>query len=342
MSSRLGELAGRLTEVADLRRRMTAPSERPAPRWRVVARKELADNLLSVRFFVLILVLGLAAVVAASTAASALRDVATQATGTPSPFLLLFTESPERIPSFAALVGFLGPLLGISLGFDAVNNERAQGTLPRLVAQPVHRDEVVNGKFVAGLAVIAVTLTSITMLVAGVGILRLGITPGPEDVARLVLYLLLAVVYIGAWLGFALLCSVLMRRAATSALVAIAVWLVLALFGTLLVGMVADVVSPAGEDATALEQVENVRTEQQLARVSPVTLYQEATGVLLNPQARTVDIVLPQQADRAVPGTLPLAQSLLVVWPQVVALVAISVVIFAAAYVSFLRQEVRA
>lgn len=330
--------------LADMRERVRRVTSAPTPRapWRAIARKEFADSLLSVRFFVLVVVLGLAAVVAVSTAADALREAATQASDAPSAFLLLFTQSPQRIPSFVALVGFLGPLVGIAFGFDAVNNERAHGTLARLVSQPVHRDDVINGKFVAGLAVIAVTLVSVIMVVTGVGILRLGITPGPEDLARLILYLALAIIYIGAWLGFGLLCSVLMRRAATSALVSIAVWLVLALFGTLLAGLVADAVSPAGDDASVAAQLDNVRTEEQLSRISPVTLYQESTGVLLNPQVRTVGIVLASQATRAVPGTLPLGQSLLVVWPQIVALIAITVVIFTVSYVAFLRQEVRA
>ena len=70
----------------------------------------------------------------------------------PSIFLYLFTLSPERVPAFHEFLGILGPLLGIAFGFDAINGERAQGTLPRLVAQPIHRDEIINGKFVAGLA----------------------------------------------------------------------------------------------------------------------------------------------------------------------------------------------
>lgn len=38
--------------------------------------------------------------------------------------------------------------------------------------------------------------------------------------------------YIGVWLAFAILCSVVLRRAATAALAAISAWIVLTLFGT--------------------------------------------------------------------------------------------------------------
>ena len=107
--------------------------------------------------------------------------------------------------SFFVLVGFLAPLLGIAFGFDAVNADRAQGTLPRLVAQPIHRDDVINGKFVAGLAAIAATLMSLSVVVGGIGIVRLGITPSVEEIARLLLWLVATVAYVGFWLAFATL-----------------------------------------------------------------------------------------------------------------------------------------
>ena len=49
-----------------------------------------------------------------------------------------------------------------------------------------------------------------------------------------------------------------------------------------------------------------------------------------------------QQAAQQIPTLLAFDQSLLLVMPQVVALVALTVVCFAAAYVAFMRQEVRA
>lgn len=326
---------------------MTTVAGRPAatvPRagWTIVARKELADHLLSVRFAVLLLLLGVVAVGSVYAAASGIRDVAPRATGTPALFLRLFTVAPERVPAFFTMVGFLAPLLGIAFGFDAVNGERAQGTLPRLLSQPIHRDDVVNGKFAAGLAVIALMLTALTVLVAGIGLLRLGVVPTPGEVGRMLAWLVLSVIYVGFWLGLAALCSVALRRAATSALVAIAVWLVVTLFGGLLAGLAADTLAPVGPGATFAEQLRNAQLEQNLARLSPATLYEEATIVLLNPEVRSVGLILPRQLDRAIASQLSLDQSILLVWPQTVALVAITVVCFAAAYVLFMRQEVRA
>jgi ABC-2 type transport system permease protein len=321
-------------------------SDPPRAGWRVVAAKEFGDYVSNVRFWVLLAILGLAAATTVYFAAQVIRDQATQASGTPSVFILMYVLSQGQIPPFYALVGFLLPLIGIAFGFDAINGERAQGTLPRLLAQPIHRDDVVNGKFAAGLAVIAVILVSITALIAAIGLVRLGITPGIDEVLRLVGWLVVSIVYVGLWLAFATLCSVALRRAATSALVAIGAWLLVTIFATFLVSAVANIVAPGGASASLDDQIANANWSQFLSSLSPSTLYQQATVVLLNPTYRTVGVILPSQAAQLQSGglasVLPIDQSLLLVWPQVVALVGLTVACFAGAYVLFLRQEVRA
>ena len=325
-----------------------------APRhgWMIVARKEFADLILSFRFLILIGIIALAAAAAVYATAGQLRQtgIAEAASNVPSLFLLLFAPpssvAPENLPSFIFLISFLGPLLGIALGFDAVNGERAEGTLPRLLSQPIHRDDVINGKFVAGLAVIALIFAAIMLLMAGVGIVQLGIIPDPESIIRLGLWWLVTVIYVGFWLAFALLCSVVMRRAAGSALTALGVWLVITLFAFVLVGILAGFLAPAPADATLAEQVANRTMIENLSRLSPSTLFQESTQALLDPSVRTLSLVTLVlqlgQGSRAAGTLLSVDQSLLVIWPQVVALVALTVVAFAAAYISFMRQEVRA
>jgi ABC-2 type transport system permease protein len=307
----------------------------PPPGWITVARKEIADHLHSARMLVVAGLLTVTGVAAVYAAGGRIRDVASAATDDPALFLKLFTISIENTPfAFVNFVALIGPLLGIAFGFDAVSSERSQRTLPRLLAQPIHRDDIVNGKFVAGLAVIGMLLTALMALVAAVGIIRLGIVPRPDQVARLLVYLAVSCVYIGVWLAFALMLSILLHRAATAALTGIGAWLVLSLLAGLIVQMVAGVFTTPGT-------IENAEMQQALGRLSPAFLYEEVTAALLTPELRTLGVILPEQAFRAVPSQLPLGQSLLLVWPQLAALVALTAVIFALAYVAFLRQEVR-
>ena len=314
--------------------------ERRRPGWMDVARKEMTDHLLSGRFVALLFILGLVALGTVYGAATGLREVAQDATD--SVFLRLFTVNADPIPfSFMTILGFLLPAVGIAYGFDAISGERSRGTLPRLVSQPIHRDDVINGKFVAGLAVIGVTLTVIIMIVSGVGILTLGVVPAVSDLFRLLTWLVASIVYVGVWLAMAMLASVAFRNAATSAIVAIGIWLALTVFGGLLFTLVANVVSPV-DTANQATELTNARTELTVSRLSPVTLYEESSTALLVPEVRTLGFVTVEQVDRAIVSELSFLQSLLLVWPQLVAMVAMVVVLFAFAYVKFMRQEVRA
>jgi ABC-2 type transport system permease protein len=319
--------------------------------WRVIAAKEFADHLSSYRLLGLTIVLALTGAAAVYATGGVIKSFATEASGTNSLFLILFAppsslQQLNQIPPFTTFVAFLGPLLGIAFGFDAINGERAEATLPRLLAQPIYRDDVVNGKFVAGLAAIGLVLAVVMALVGAVGVIQLGILPSAEDVLRLMVWWGLALMYIGFWLALALLCSVLVRRAATSAITALAIWLLLSVFFTLVVGLLAGILAPvsAGSTTGSTDSVANQQMQVNLQRLSPNQLFFEATGAVLNPTIRTTTpgLVTAGQADQAVASLLSLDQSLLVIWPQFVAIIAATMVTFALAYVSFMRQEVRA
>lgn len=317
--------------------------QRKRPGWVEVARKEMTDHLLSGRFIALLFILGLVAVGTVYGAATGLREAAQDATEAGiSVFLRLFTVNADPIPfSFMTFLGFLLPAVGIAYGFDSISGERSRGTLPRLVSQPIHRDDVINGKFVAGLAVIGVTLTVVVLIVSGVGILVLGVVPEVSDIFRLFTWLLGSVVYVGVWLAMAMLASVAFRNAATSAIVTIGIWMALTIFGGLLFALVASLVSPIDASNPASE-LSNARAELAVSRLSPATLYNDSSTALLVPEVRTLGFVTMEQIDRAIVSELSFPQSLLLVWPQLVAMLAITVSLFAIAYVKFMRQEVRA
>lgn len=319
--------------------------------WRVIAAKEFADHLSSWRLLGLTIVLALTGAAAVYATGGVIKSFATEATGTQSLFLILFAppsslQQLNQIPPFTTFVTFLGPLLGIAFGFDAINGERSEATLPRLLAQPIYRDDVVNGKFVAGLAAIGLVLAVVMSLVGAVGVIQLGLVPSAQDVLRLMVYWVLTLMYIGFWLALALLCSVLVRRAATSAIAALAVWLLLSVFFSLVVGVLSGVLAPVSADSGpgSADTIANTAMKTTLQRLSPNQLYFEATGAVLNPTIRTSTpgLVTATQADQAVASLLSLDQSLLVIWPQFVAIIAATMVTFGIAYVSFMRQEVRA
>ena len=238
----------------------------------------------------------------------------------------------------------VGPLLGLAFAFDSINGERSDGTLPRLLSQPIHRDDVINGKFAAGLAVISLVLVVMVLAVTAFALIRLGIVPGIAELFRVLLWVLVTIVYVSLWLAFGLLLSVAIRRAATSALVGFGIWFLLTIFGSLIVSLVGGLIAPIA--GAPEDQLRSVGVQQTLTRLLPDTLYKEASFTLLNPQVSTVSTpdTLGQyaQAQQRIPSLFSLDQSFLLVWPQIVVLVFLTVACFALAYVLFMRQEVRA
>ena len=122
----------------------------------VVAVKEMSDHLDQRAHAVLELLIG------ADRAGGALRrdraDLRKTTAEDPFLFLRLFTVDRAPLPSFVAILGFLIPLMAIGLGFDAINGEHNRRTLSRILAQPIYRDALLFGKFLAGLCTLSISL----------------------------------------------------------------------------------------------------------------------------------------------------------------------------------------
>ncbi|HKT20053.1 MAG TPA: ABC transporter permease, partial [Stellaceae bacterium] len=289
--------------------------------------KEFADHLGSGRMRVLewlVLLTGIGAIF------TAIQDLKTTTSQDPFLFLRLFTNTHDPLPSFMAVLGFLIPLVAIGLGFDSVNGEFNRRTMSRILAQPVYRDALLLGKFLAGLATLAVALVTLWLLIIGLGLLTLGVPPTGEEVLRGAAFLVISIAYGGLWLAVAMLCSVIFRAAATSALVALGLWLLMSVLWPLLTRFLTQAIFPTTPLSLLVgPSYEQIVFQQTLARLSPNTLFGEALLGVLHPSTRALGPVFMDQLQGAMLGNpLPLGQSLLLVWPQVTSLVAGVIVLF--------------
>jgi ABC-2 type transport system permease protein len=211
-------------------------------------KKELADHVSSYRF---LLLFALIAMVSLITVYFAGRHITQELEGVAKPrhvFLMLFTASGIRF-SLTQFVAFFGPLIGLLLGFDTINRERNEGTLSKLLSQPIYRDAVINGKFLAAVA-----------------------------------------------------------------------------------------------DPAAV--IQRIKLERALSLVSPMELYTSGTIAIIDPMRRTTRLFVPMgRLERLslerFSGPLPLGQSVLVVAPYIITLVAMTLLCFAVSYTVFMRQEIR-
>jgi len=312
---------------------------------KVILKKELSDHFSSYRFIILF---ALIAMVSLITVYMVGLNIKQNLEGVAKPkylFLMLFTSSGAMF-SLVDFVGFFGPLIGLILGFDTINRERSEGTLSKLLSQPIYRDTVLNGKFLAGVSVIAVMMVSIVLIITGLGLSMVGVIPGFEEVWRIVVYLVISIVYISFWLGIAMLFSILFRSVATSALASVAVWIFFSFFISLGANAVAGAIAPEAGGSNTDSLLRRARIEKVISLISPRQLYTDSTVTIIDPMRKTsrsfVRVGMMEKISLArFSGPLPLSQSILVVLPYIISLLAITLVCFAISYIVFMRQEIR-
>ena len=263
-------------------------------------------------------------------------------------FLWLFT-STGKLFSFVQFIGFFGPLIGIFLGFDSINRERVSRTLSKLASQPIYRDSIINAKYLAGVTTIAVVLVGIVLIISGLGIRLIGVVPGSEEVLRLAIYLITSILYISFWLGISILFSVVFRSTATSALASLAIWIFFSFFVGLGAGFMADAVAPISQSGTNVDPnvlIKHEEVQRTVSFLSPMNLYNEATTTVLDPTRKTTrGVVFVGPLERLslsrFQTPLPVLQSLIIVAPYLISIIAITFVCFGVCYLVFMRQEIR-
>jgi len=304
-----------------------------------VAWKEAADHISSVRLLILLVLVLLTAFGSVYAAIGQIKETIGE---DPFLFLRLLTTARDPLPSFVSFLSFLLPLIGIALAFDSINGEYSRRTMSRILSQPIYRDALLFGKFLGSMLVLALVLLTLWLLTTGLGILTLGLPPSGAEILRGLGFLVASLAYGGVWVAIALLFSTLFRAPATSALAALSLWLLFAVFWPMVTPFVAGLVAPV-DPLNPVTLISQVEAQQALARLSPNTLFGETAAALLHPQTRSLGLVFLYQLQGAVRGApLPLGQSFILIWPQLSGLIAAMVILFTGSYVSFQRQEVRA
>lgn len=309
----------------------------------VLINKEVASQIRSWRFIVLILLIVLTFVASLYVSAGNLKSVVGNMQDPDQTFLYLklLTTTDNSIPAFHVFLNFLAPILAIALGFDAVNSEQNGGTLTRVMAQPIYRDNLLIAKFLAPLLVVSTLFISLVLLMLGGGLLMTGVRIEPQEFFRILGFVAISIVYVGFWLALSILLSVRFRQPATSAITAIGIWLFFTVFFPIVVNLVIRAALPNPNYVSEEALIRYNEMILNVLRLSPGQLYTDATTVLLTPSVRSLGPITMEQMMGAIPSPLTLRDSILIVWPQVSGLLAATMVCFALAYFLFMRREIR-
>lgn len=311
--------------------------------FKVMVRKEVSDHVRSWRF---ILVLALVVLTFFASLYISMSNIRASFTNSNDPdhaflYLKLLSATDGSMPPFHVLMSFLAPLLGITMGFDAINSEQNSGSLTRLLAQPIYRDNILLAKFYSAMLIISTLFISLTLLMIGGGLLYTGVRIEPQELLRILGFTLLTMVYVGFYLSLSILFSIAFRQAATSALTALGIWLFFTVFYPMLVNLIIRAFLPDPAYLTQSQIMGYNELIMDIMRIAPGQLYSDAATTMLMPSIRSLGPMSMEQLSGAIPSPLPFRESLVIVWPQLSGLLGGSIAFFAMAYYIFMRREIR-
>ncbi|MBD0824398.1 ABC transporter permease subunit [Aestuariibaculum marinum] len=304
-----------------------------------MVRKEISDHIRSWQFIILLMIIIFTFFASMYVAISNLNSAISN-TKDPDHLLIylkLLTITDGSLPPFHVFISFLGPLLGISLGFNAINSEQQNGTLIRVMAQPIYRDNLLLSKFISVTILISTMFLTLSLLMIGGGLLITGVPIEFEEVVRILSYIIICVFYVEFWFSLSIIFSIRFKQAATAAIAAIGLWLFFTIFYNMIINVIAKVIIPKSNmfSSSPYSWIET------LFHMAPSQLYTDATTTLLIPKVRSLGPMSMEQMAGAIPNSLPIRDSLLIVWPQVSGLISVTIACFALAYYFFMRKEIK-
>ncbi len=126
--------------------------------------------------------------------------------------------------SITTLSVYLVPLVGLLLSFDAISGEAERGTLALSLTYPVSRAEILFGKFLAHLGVLAFAIATGLVLAAAITIWRYG--AGDLAYGVLVRLFFTSLTLGAAFIAIGYLVSSMVRQTGVASGVVILIWLI--------------------------------------------------------------------------------------------------------------------
>jgi ABC-2 type transport system permease protein len=208
----------------------------------IIARKEFLDQIRSHKFLILlgILLLVVTMGILSGTAdyhskVKQYNDLQKSISSSPGgesslpAYLEYMSVKPSVLLVFykmSLLFIMIGGILGIAMGFDLVTREKESKSLKLLLAHPVYRDEVINGKALGGAAAIALALIIVLVLAFGI-LLIAGIVPEGSEFLFIFLFALATFLYIFTCFAISLFMSTVCEESGKALIYSLVLFIIL-------------------------------------------------------------------------------------------------------------------
>lgn len=285
-----------------------------------VASREFSDMVRSKRFLVLIVIFTLLMMI---------------------PMVSIYVQVIHRDPDmhgswlptrFLGMMGYLltgtfvmfAPVIGVGLGCDAISGEREKGTLKIIIAQPIYRDTVINGKFVGATSAVSLAVLITSLVIVGSSTILLGVTPTVAETLRIGLYFVFSILFMMTFYGLSAFISTIMKKTSLSVILSVTMWAVFSLVIPMIASMIAMAMTYGGDWRNYTAIYETVYS------LSPSYHFNKIGEHLLGTYG-SWDAV--QETS--------IVSSLTYAGPNILVLAIMTTLFFIASYMAFTRQEIR-
>jgi len=224
--------------------------------------------------------------------------------------------------------------MGVALGCDTISGEREKGTLKIILAQPVFRDTVINGKFLAATSAVSLAVLITSLATVGASTIVIGVTPTAEEALRIALFLPFTVLFTMTYYGIAAFLSTILKKTSQSVILSVTVWAVFTFVIPVIASFIAITIAPPafvpGQQGAEDSIARYLAVIETISSITPNYHFNKIGQYLLGLYAAT-----PAQQEASI------TSSLMHAGPNILVLVIVTALVFIASYIAFTRQEVR-
>ena len=245
---------------------------------------------------------------------------------------LVHQESSALLGSInVTMLSRFAPLIGIVLGFDTVVREKKSGSLNVLLTHPLFRDNIIAGKLLGSMLVLAAIIVFSVSVSIGTLLIFYGLEIGYTELIRIAVFTVLTFFYVSIFLGIAILISTIVKTATDSLVYNIVIWLFICIvFGAILKTIVAILTGQISTEGVLITQLLNI---------SPIHHYAEA--VVGKADLSFGGVGVDRSTIAGIFDTrFTLTQWFNEFWTNLVVLIVTPIILLIITFITFLRKDI--
>ncbi|MCZ7355320.1 MAG: ABC transporter permease [Candidatus Methanoperedens sp.] len=291
----------------------------------VIAQKEFADNLWSMRFLALLSIVTLIIFSMSYRAATDGSEV--------------FRYGGNFI-DVAQIIALFLPLLGIALGFDMIVKERKSASVNVLLTHPVFRDNIIAGKIMGSMATLALVVGIAVIASVGTVLAVTGVQVTLLELERVLIFAILTFLYISVFLGISIFLSIVSKSASNSLICGIAVWLNLVVVYGAIIFVIASIATGQVSSDSSLFYKPRLELNANLQQFTPLHHYAETVKGAPDFSWGSVNVGTSKLSLGIFDTGSSLDKWIEEYWENLVVLIALPIILFIASFIAFLRQDI--